>query len=291
MSRFIIAAAVSAFVSQGSAAVLWSNGNVVTNPTGGTNAIANYPVVQQEVVPGFTSLGFADRTANAAITLGGTSQAVADDFTVPVGGWDLDTVTLYGFRTTATAVVPPAAAGPITRVRLNLWREVPQSANGPAPLPNPLPTPVFATDLELPVLSSTFVGFRTAYNTNANGTRPIYAYDVSLDLLPDAGRLAPGNYWLEWSFLDSTSSTTNIFIHPANRATAPNFNARQFSVYTTGQTQYAWFEMRDAFGQPATPDGVAIALPFNLNGAVLPEPTSLGAFAAGAMTLRRRRAN
>lgn len=287
--RLKVLLAIALAASPVSAAQLFSNGQVVTNPTGGTDGIAGYPVVQQQLVPGYAGLGFADRTANASITLGGTAQAFADDFTVPAGGWDLDTLTVYAFKSTSPAVVPPAATGPVARVRLNLWTDVPQSANGPAPLPSPLPTPVFATDLDLPVLSSTFVGYRTAYNTNANGTRPVYAYEVSLDGLPNLGQLAAGTYWLEWSFIDSTGSSTNILAHPVVRSTAHNFNARQFNVYATGQTEYAWFEMRDAFGQPNTPEGFAIALPFDLSGTVLPEPASLAVLSLAAPMLRQKR--
>src|SRR4051812_27319706 len=74
---------------------LYSNGPVVTNPTGGTGAIAGLPISSADPYTGSTAgtLGFAATVA--------TSTAAAEDFVIPagIGGWDLDSVTLYAFQT------------------------------------------------------------------------------------------------------------------------------------------------------------------------------------------------
>jgi len=290
--RLVVVSAASALVinSSACAALLFTNGNIITNPTGGTSGILGQPVSQQEatLIPSVGTALVADRKNNFNQQAGGLGQAVADDFVVPASGWDLDVATFYGFQTTPSggSIVPPPPA-PIAKVRINLWNAAPYSANSPAPVPNPLPTPLLSQDLELTVIASRFVAYRTAFNTNANGTRPIYAYDVSLDSLPDLGKLDAGTYWLQWSFINAANDNTNIFVHPVNpRSTAFNLNGRQFNdIAATGV--YSWFEARDGYQSEAQP-GFAMAFPFELNGSVVPEPSSIAVLGGAAILLGLR---
>ena len=137
------------------------------------------------------------------------------------------------------------------------------------------------------MIASRFVAYRTAFNTNANGTRPIYAYDVSLDSLPNLGHLDAGTYWLQWSFINIANDATNIFVHPVNpRTIAFNVNGRQFNdIGTTGV--YSWFESRDGYQSTAQP-GFGVAYPFELSGSIVPEPAFICAGLVMGLMLRRR---
>ena len=66
--------------------LLFSNGPIVTNPTGGTGTIAGQPISSADGfnVPGSTFL-FSTTGIGATQPNG---NAVADDFTVGPGGWD-----------------------------------------------------------------------------------------------------------------------------------------------------------------------------------------------------------
>lgn len=262
--------------------ILFDNGPIVTNPTGGTGSIQGLPISQADGfnVPGSTFL-FSTTGVNAASAI---NTAVAEDFTVPEGpGWDLDAVTLFAFQTSQTTPT-------VTTVRVNLWTSAPFNANSPAPVPNPLPQPVLATSLVLSAGPGTFVAHRQS-PTGTSTVRPIFAYTVSLDGLPDAGRLAPGTYWLEWSLEGASSPSQNVFVPLVSpRTSANNLNARLLnSLDGTLAGPRAWFEGREGFvaGQA---DGRAYALPFQLRGSVIPSPGAGAVLAlAGVLALRRRR--
>src|SRR5689334_16038655 len=130
---------------------LFSNGPIITNPTGGTGAIAGLPISQAE---GFTVPGssFIFSTTGIGSTFA-TNTKVAEDFTVPAGGWDLDSATFYAFQTSQTTAT-------VHTIRVNLWTETPYSAGSPQPVPNPLPTPMLATSLVLSAGPGTFVCHR-----------------------------------------------------------------------------------------------------------------------------------
>lgn len=280
------AALVGFSTALASAALLFDNGPIITNPTGGTGAIAGQPISQPERLarPGdgllvTTSLG---RTAR-----GTAGHALGDDFVVPEPGWDLDSLTVYGFELRTAS--PPLSVPSIDRVHVNLWTAKPFSATSPPPIPDPLPQPVLATRLVLPVQSWSLIGYRTGGATSTTSIGTIFALNVSLSDLPEGGKLDPGSYWLEWAFEDSTRPT----VAPAAplitpRASAFNLDGRQFnSIDNLPSTPLSWFEARDGFVDGVS-DGLAMAFPFTLNGTVLPEPIS-AAILSLCTFLRRRR--
>jgi hypothetical protein len=273
--------------SSASATVLFDNGPLITNPAGGTSSIAGQPISQPERLarPGDGALvqTLAGRTARAPL-----GHSVADDFTVPAPGWDLDSLTVYGYESITGS--NPLLTTTIDRVHVNLWTATPYSANSPAPVPDPLPQPVLAQKLVLPVTSSSLVGFRTANATStASIGRSIFALTVSLDGLPDAGELAAGTYWLEWSLEDESNPSANLNIPLVTpRASAPDADARQFNYIGFGPQVNSWFEPRDGFATGIS-DGLSMAFPFSLSGSVVPEPSLLGTLALATLALRRRR--
>lgn len=277
ISAVVLAASV---VSHVSAAELWNNGPFITNPTGGTGSIAGLPISNADGfnVPGSTFL-FSTSGVNAAAVIG---TAVAEDFEVPAGGWDLDSATFYAFQTSQTTAT-------VTEIRVNLWTDTPFSAGSPG-APPVLPQPVLAQSLVLTPGPGTFVAHRQS-PTGTSTVRPVFAYTVSLDGLPNGGVLAAGRYWLEWSYVGASSPSQNVFMPLVSPRTAvPVHNARLLnSIDGTANGPRVWFEGREGFvaGQA---EGRAYSLPFILNGTAIPTPGAAVVLGAAAITgLRRRR--
>jgi hypothetical protein len=211
-------------------------------------------------IPGQT---FTFSTTGVAATHA-TDTSSADNFVVPatVQGWDLDAVTLYAFQ---TSQLQPS----VHTIRINLWTAPPYSQNSPPPVPDPLPTPVLAQSLVLPAGAGTFVCHRQSA-TSTGTVRPVFAYTVSLDGLPDEGRLPPGEYWLEWQFEGALSPSANVFqplVSP--RETAFDHNARlRNSLDGSSTGERVWFEGREGYVAGVT-EGRAYGLPFELHGTVI----------------------
>jgi hypothetical protein len=247
--------------SAASAQVLHSNGPLVTNPTGGTGAIAGLPISSADGfnMPGST---FLFSTAGVAATHA-TNTKSADNFTVQAGQmWDLESVTLYAFQNSQTTPT-------IHTIRVNLWTAAPYSENSPPPLPDPLPTPLLSEPLVLPAGEGVFVAHRQSA-TGTSTVRPVFAYTVSLNGLPNGGVLQPGEYWLEWQFEGALSPSSNVFqplVSP--RAAVGGHNARLYNSITGSGSERSWFEGREGYSPPET-EGRAYELPFELRGVALP---------------------
>jgi len=256
-SAALSAGVMFAVASLANAQVLHSNGTFITNPTGGTGSIAGLAISNAE---GFTIPGQVSTFTTTGI--GATvlaTTAVAEDFSVPAGGWDLDSLTVYAFQTSQTS---PS----ITQVRVNLWTAPPFSANSPGVLPDPLPVAVLAAPLQLSAGTGTFVAHRQSL-TSTTTVRPVFSYTVPLNGLPNQGQLAEGTYWIEWSFVGATSPSQNVFIPLVTpRGQLPVHNARLFNSITGAAADpRSWFEGREGFVANVA-DGRAYSLPFELSG-------------------------
>jgi len=273
------AAMVGALSQTLSAVPLYSNGPWVTNPTGGTGAIVGLPISNAEGfnIPGSSFL-FSTTGTGATVSV---NTAVAEDFTVTGDGWDLDSLTVYAFQTSQTT---PS----VTQIQVNLWTAPPFSAGSPAPVPDPLPQPVLASALQIPAGPGTFVAHRQS-PTSTSTNRPVFSYTVPLDGLPDSGRLAPGTYWLQWSFAGAATPSANVFTPLVTpRTSAANLNARLLnSIDGSSAGARIWFEGREGFVANVS-DGRPYALPFELAGTNVPEPALASALAIGAATILRR---
>jgi hypothetical protein len=256
--------------------VLYSNGPVVTNPTGGTGAIAGLPISSSDgyTIPGQT---FIFSTTGVAATFA-DATAAADDFVVPVGvTWALDSVTLCAYQSSQTTPT-------ITAVHINLWTAAPFSADSPPPVPNPLPQPVLAADLVLPAGPGTFVAHRES-PSGTSSVRPVFAYTVSLAGLPNGGKLGPGTYWLQWSFEGASSPSHTVYMPLVSPRTAvTGWNARLLNTLDGSSTgERVWFEGREGY-VAGVQDGRAYALPFELNGTAIAEPPPCYANCDGSTT-------
>ncbi|MFZ4722693.1 MAG: hypothetical protein ACOYMI_06045 [Phycisphaerales bacterium] len=254
------AALAAVIVGNATAQTLHSNGPIITNPTGGTGSITGLPISNCDgfTVPGST---FNFSTTGVAATVA-TTTALADDFEVPESGWDLDALTIYAFQTSQTTAS-------VTQVHVNLWTETPYSAGSPDE-PATLPQPVLAANLVLPAGPGTFVCHRQSV-TSTGTVRPVFSYTVSLDGLPNAGRLAPGRYWIQWSCAGAASPSANVFCPLVSpRAAVQGHNARQFNALDGNPASpRVWFEGREGYVAGSS-EGRAFALPFELLGTVPP---------------------
>lgn len=269
-----------AFAASVQASVLHDNGGFITNPTGGTGTIAGQPISQSDPFQ-FPNNPSIFSTTGVGATIG-VDTAVADDFTVTGAGWDLDSLTVYAFQTSQTTAT-------VHTINVNLWTAAPYNAGSPGPLPDPLPQPVLVSDLSMPAGPGTFVAHRQS-STGTASNRPVFAYTVSLDGLPNQGELDPGNYWIEWSFAGATAPSANVFTPLVTpRTITDDWNARLYNTLTGNPADpRVWFEGREGYVSDAVP-GRAYELPFVLNGSQIPEPGVLGLIGLSMLMIGRRR--
>jgi len=239
--------------------VLWDNGPIVTNPTGGTIGIAGLPISNAD---GFTIPGQSFTFSTTGV--GGSylyDNALADDFTIPPGEtWELGSVKLFAFRSTTTV---PA----ITAVKINLWTAPPFNQFSPLPLPSELPTPVLAQALIVPVVQGPLSCHRQSV-TSTTTNRPVYEYVVDLSGLGASGELGAGTYWLEFAFVNESLALPQNLLVPlvTPRTAVTGHNARLYNALD-GQpaSPRAWFEGREGYVAGVT-EGRAYELPFVLSG-------------------------
>jgi hypothetical protein len=208
----ILLAMCAATSVAGGAADLYNNGPLVTNPGAGFGG-ADVSAIQ-------TTLGSS--LPGYGIQLGGGNR-VADDFTVPAGGWRVDSVKVYLFQPNS-GVTPT-----INDVRLQIW-------NGRPDLPG---SQVVFGDMVNNRLSA--VSFSNVYRAPDNGltatNRPIMTCTVQVGV-----NLAPGTYWLDISA--DGSAAQGPFAPPVTRpGQAGAGNALQF--FGSSQT---WNQLYDPGG-------------------------------------------
>ncbi|GAB4580555.1 MAG: hypothetical protein Fur0022_32970 [Anaerolineales bacterium] len=150
------------------AGVLYDNGPLVTHPGGGSGG-ADASAVQTAL--GMSVYGFGHSTT--------TGFRVADDFTVPAGGWTLNQVLFYAYQTGSSTT------STITTVNLRIW-DGPPNAGGN----------VIWGDTTTNVMSATTWSniYRVLDTDLLNVQRPVMVNTVEVGGL----FLPAGTYWLDW---------------------------------------------------------------------------------------------
>jgi Calx-beta domain/FG-GAP-like repeat len=191
-------------------------------------------------------------TTEANGSAGFSAQAgtfrLADNFTVPAGGCQLNTVSFFAYQTGSAATPSPFAT-----TTLQIWNGRPGDAGAAV---------VFGDTTTNRLASSVDTTFFRLFNSavpntvNVPGvTRKIWRNTVTV-----GATLAAGTYWLDWS-----SAATNAAAHFYPAKTIPGArgavgdNARSFTVATS-----VWADSADA-GAPATAPDIVQDIPFFLN--------------------------
>jgi len=247
--RKVVLLMAAALTAVAAADVLYDNGAGFSPPYG----LVNYP-----------GQGFGGAHASALESALGESTygyghqqslgyRVADDFTVPAPGWNIQTVKFFAYQTGSTT------QSTITGVTLQIWSGVPGQG-----------TVVFGDTTTNRMTATTFSGIYESIDTNLTANnRPIMMQTVAVNFT-----LPPGTYWLDWATNGSLSS--GPWAPPMRirgQVSVPNANAMQYIT--------SWAPLQDSGS--LTPDD----LPFVIEGTVVPEPASLLLLGL-ALVLRRR---
>ena len=213
-------------------AILFDNGPLTTHPGGGFGG-ANASAVQGTL--GLTLFGFGH-----AISSG---FRMADDFTVPAGGWNISTITFYAYQTGSTTTTT------INNVNLQIWNGVPGVGSV-----------VFGDTTTNRLAGSSFSNIYRVTDTALTGsTRPIMANVVTVNTT-----LPAGTYWLDWQ--TGGTLTSGPWAPPVSilgQTAKPGSNGLQYNPTTA-----TWGPALDVTVQQdlpfvvegATPQGPAISL-------------------------------
>lgn len=221
---------LAALVGSAQASVIYSNGPVV-----GGNGLS---VLQTPA----STLGFGAQTKS--------SNAVADDFTVSSGYWNLSSLDFFVYQNNARSFTALMVA----------WRIMEGDANTGELIASGITA---LTDAGL-------VGYRVTPTDTGNTTKQIYRANADIDdLVLDAG-----HYWLRWSFTGSLNSGP----WQAPTSDGRSGNALQSAAGSSFNT------LIDAGSQRT------VELPFALNGTVPEPSMLLlvGMAGVGAAVARRR---
>jgi hypothetical protein len=150
--------------------VLYDNGPFVTHPGAGPGGADRCEL--QNITLGMTTLG-----SNVSIS---ANYRIADDFTVPASGWNIETFKFYGYQTNSTTT------STFDAVNLKIWDGDPADAGSNV---------VWGDGVTNLFLSSSWTNcYRDQENLVGNTARPIMEIvaDVSGIFLPE------GTYWVDY---------------------------------------------------------------------------------------------
>lgn len=223
-------------------AELYNNGPLSTGAVSSNGVNAPAGTTWSECQPPGTIAGYGwQQTAG---------NRVADDFTVPAGGWTIQGIDLFGYQTGATS-------NTYTSVRMQIWNGVPEAA-GSAVVWGNTTTNILGT--------GSFANMYRIFTAQPGTTRQIMKLPLNVSV-----NLPAGTYWLDTTATGSLASgpwmpQVTITGQPGK----PGANGRQ-------RTSTGWAAVLDG--------GVGQDFPFIITG--VPEPAALALLALG-LVIRRR---
>jgi hypothetical protein len=156
--------------------VLYDNGPLITH-SGGGNGGADASVLQTNL--GMTTYGLGHQIVN--------NFWIADDFTVPAGGWNIAGFGFYAYQTFSGTI------STINDVRLMIYDGPPDDVNSNV---------VYGDGITNLLTSSTFTNIYRVLDYNMSSTdRPVMLNACMFDTY-----LAPGTYWVKWQTGGTLSS-------------------------------------------------------------------------------------
>ncbi|HPA02137.1 MAG TPA: hypothetical protein PLK29_07960, partial [Chiayiivirga sp.] len=181
------------------AAVLYDNGAFVTHPGGGAGG-ADLSMLD-------TSLGGSTYGFGHAVSSG---LRIADDFTVPAGGWTISQITFFAYQTGSTTT------STMNALNLRIWDGVPGAAGSNI---------VFGDTTTNRMTATAFSGAYRATDTDmTNGQRPIMATTAAVGTY-----LPAGTYWVDWQTGGTLASGPwSIPVTIAGQTQKPGSNAVQW---------------------------------------------------------------
>lgn len=251
-------------------ALLYSNNPLATGSTTKSGVAAPAGTQWSEVQNDTGNTAEANTTSGVGcqiIPTTTTNNRCADDFTVPAGrAWLIDSVVVYAYQTGAGT-----AASPITAVNFQIWNGRPGDAGS---------TVIFGDTTTNRLTSSVFTNIYRIFNTVApppgtapGTTRAIWANTATVS---PALRLQPGTYWIDFQV---NAGTTGNFT-PAATVVGARTQAGWNAIQNTGA---GWAAIVDT-GNPMTAPDVALDLPFQINGTLV--PTAAGVDVSGRVISR-----
>jgi hypothetical protein len=250
-----------AISSSAQAATLYSQANIITNPGagfGGADVSA--------IAPGATTFGFG-----AAQVL---NLRLADDFTVPVGGWLVDSISVLA-HATSTYGSPPSS--PFTGISMNIWNGTPGGGGT-----------IIASSSSLQSTNWSGIYRTNTGSTNfTNDQRPVMNVVASFPSLS----LGQGTYWIDWAL--TNNKTSNSFVTPVMTASGNLVagNSLQFTVASGVWASTTDTGINQVVDLPFAINGTAV------NGVAVPEPSAVpavmvfGGFLLARRAVRRRLTN
>lgn len=158
-------------------ATVYDNGPLINNAGGGAGG-ADLSVLQGNL--GLSTLGAGHQV--------GADNRVADQFTVPAGGWQLGCAVFYAYQTGSTTT------STITAVNVRIWDGSPGAMGSNI---------VFGDTTTNRMISTSWSNIYRVTDTTLTATnRPIMTQVVDLGSL----NLAPGTYWIDWQSDGSLAS-------------------------------------------------------------------------------------